>query len=704
MKKRVLPLLMASCMMATTISPVFGQEQSFDQVDNATFVQETEQPTEETVVSVTIDGTTTNYSNWKDALERKITGNKIEVKLYQDVDFTNPGIYSKKTQTNGIYLEIGTEKADVTLDLNGHNVTNHFKNPNGVFPARGFSATLKYGGKFQVVNTASKKSCFDVERLGQVKSGFSDKLVEFIFGNNIEINTKDLDLKNVFSKYSDLYTEFNGGFKALQEDGSYNFYTSASDAVRNSKDNTAILINDYAGSDGFAASSGTEGIIDLNNKTFTTSNGVFNMLYSNIDFTIKNGCIYALNDHPSEDNLNVSFIGSSKYDVSNIKLTLKDVNIESNYYRGFDLHGTDKDLHLTLDHSTLTMTREDSYGIYMPAQESSVTLKNDSTIKAGTGIAVKGGTLNVENSHVLSHGQEFVPSTGAQSGFDETGDAIYVDGSYKFPIQINVKNSEIKSEHAKAMRDLFVAEGSKDTTIVAESGKFSSDVMKYVPDDKAALKVDSNYVIGTVQEVQKEVANAKDSVEILQGIDSIRVPGGVKVENKTEDKVTVNGTEVGKGETITTPAPSTGGGGSSTVKLEPVYRAYNPNNGEHLYTLDEKEYKHLASVGWHAEGVAFMAETEKEGQALYRVYNPNSGLHHYTTDETEKNTLVSLGWYDEKVAWYTNKKPQSAPVYRVYNINDGNHHYTMSKQEKDALVTLGWQFEGIAFRTAPIEK
>ena len=152
------------------------------------------------------------------------------------------------------------------------------------------------------------------------------------------------------------------------------------------------------------------------------------------------------------------------------------------------------------------------------------------------------------------------------------------------------------------------------------------------------------------------------------------------------------------------PAPNSGSGsGGATVKLNPVYRAYNPNNGEHLYTVDEKEYKHVASVGWDAEGVAFMAEEEKNGQALYRVYNPNSGLHHYTLDEKEKNTLVLLGWHDEKVAWYTSKKPQSAPVFRVYNPNDGNHHYTMNKQEKDVLVSYGWQDEGIAFRTAPIE-
>ena len=699
-------------MMASTISPVFGQEQSFDQLENSTFAQETEQPTKETGVSVTIDGKKTDYENWTDALGKAITGNEILVKLNQDVDFTNADIYQKDTlHTRGINLEIvakDKKSADITLDLNGHNVTNHYKNPNGEkYLAKGFTAEIKGGGKFKVINSSKTTSNLDVDLLGEVKSkydGQSNKIIEFTFGENIASNTKNLTLSHVVSKYSDFYLGMNGGFKALQEDGSYNFYTSASEAIGNSKDHTAILINDYTGEDGFSASSGVKGTVDLNGKTFTTLSTALNFLYSNVDMTIQNGKIQAFNDNPSKDSLNVGFIGDPDQEVSNIKLTLKDVNIESNYYRGFDFHGTDKDLHLTLDHSTLTMTREDSYGIYMPAQESSVTLKNNSIIKAGTGIAVKGGTLNVENSHVLSHGQEFVPSTGAQSGFDETGDAIYVDGSYKFPISVNVKNSEVKSEHAKAMRDLFVAEEStQNTTIVAESGKFSSDVMKYVPDDKAALKVDSNYVIGTVQEVQKEVANAKDSVEILQGIDSIQVPGGVKVENKTEDKVTVNGTEVGKGETITTPATSTGGGGS-TVKLNPVYRAYNPNNGEHLYTVDEKEYKHVASVGWDAEGVAFMAEEEKNGQALYRVYNPNSGLHHYTTDETEKNTLVSLGWHDEKVAWYTSKKTQSAPVFRVYNPNDGNHHYTMNKQEKDVLVSLGWQFEGIAFRTAPIEK
>lgn len=138
-----------------------------------------------------------------------------------------------------------------------------------------------------------------------------------------------------------------------------------------------------------------------------------------------------------------------------------------------------------------------------------------------------------------------------------------------------------------------------------------------------------------------------------------------------------------------------------TEKVEnAVYRAYNPNNGEHLYTTNYDEFMHITNIGWHDEGISFMTEANKEGNPVYRVYNPNSGLHHYTTDENEKNTLVSLGWHDEKVSWYASNKPQSAPVFRVYNPNGGQHHYTMNQQEKNALVSYGWHDEGIAFRTS----
>ena len=51
--------------------------------------KEAVQPTQEAVISVTVDGSTINYATFKEALEHKITGNEIVVKLNQDVDFKN---------------------------------------------------------------------------------------------------------------------------------------------------------------------------------------------------------------------------------------------------------------------------------------------------------------------------------------------------------------------------------------------------------------------------------------------------------------------------------------------------------------------------------------------------------------------------------------------------------------------------------------
>ena len=76
----------------------------------------------------------------------------------------------------------------------------------------------------------------------------------------------------------------------------------------------------------------------------------------------------------------------------NISLTLNDVVINSNYQRGIDFHGTDTNLHLNLNNSALNMENENSYGIYMPAKDSSVVL-NNASINAGTGVVVKGENL-----------------------------------------------------------------------------------------------------------------------------------------------------------------------------------------------------------------------------------------------------------------------------------------------------------------------
>lgn len=127
-----------------------------------------------------------------------------------------------------------------------------------------------------------------------------------------------------------------------------------------------------------------------------------------------------------------------------------------------------------------------------------------------------------------------------------------------------------------------------------------------------------------------------------------------------------------------------------------VYRAYNANSGEHLYTLNRYEYNHLIQVGWYAEGVAW--KSPLEGQAVYRLYNPNTGEHFYTMNKVEYELTAKKGWKQEGVAFHSNGF--GMPVYRLFNPKakgPGSHHFTLNTYEVDSLVDAGWKYEGVAF-------
>ncbi|MEO1773301.1 hypothetical protein [Candidatus Enterococcus ferrettii] len=124
-----------------------------------------------------------------------------------------------------------------------------------------------------------------------------------------------------------------------------------------------------------------------------------------------------------------------------------------------------------------------------------------------------------------------------------------------------------------------------------------------------------------------------------------------------------------------------------------LYRAYNPNTGEHLYTTNGNEIPSVVSAGWKNEGNAW--EVPSKGTPIYRMFNPNNGGdHHYTPNQAEVDMLKAAGWRYEGVAWQSGG---SIPVHRLYNPNakTGTHHFTIDANEKDALVKAGWRYEGV---------
>lgn len=132
----------------------------------------------------------------------------------------------------------------------------------------------------------------------------------------------------------------------------------------------------------------------------------------------------------------------------------------------------------------------------------------------------------------------------------------------------------------------------------------------------------------------------------------------------------------------------------------PVYRLYNPNSGEHFYTIHWNEKTSLMDAGWIGEGIGWVS-AQDETLPVYRLYNPNAGDHHYTMDAAEKDALVAEGWNDEGIAFYSFEEGQ--PVYRQYNPNAiaGAHNFSCSENERDTLVELGWHDEETAWYAHP---
>ena len=127
----------------------------------------------------------------------------------------------------------------------------------------------------------------------------------------------------------------------------------------------------------------------------------------------------------------------------------------------------------------------------------------------------------------------------------------------------------------------------------------------------------------------------------------------------------------------------------------PVYRLYNPSNGDHHYTKDANEYRTLPNYGWKQEGVAWVSPSSST-TPVYRLYNPGNGDHHYTKDANEYRTLPDHGWKQEGVAWYSSAS-DGVPVYRLYNPHNGDHHFTKDVNEYRTLPSRGWKQEGVAW-------
>ena len=151
-----------------------------------------------------------------------------------------------------------------------------------------------------------------------------------------------------------------------------------------------------------------------------------------------------------------------------------------------------------------------------------------------------------------------------------------------------------------------------------------------------------------------------------------------------------------------------GGTAPTPTDTVDITRLYNPYlNGAHLLSASETEVANLKAAGWTVEGTAFTEYATKDandGQVVpvYRLYNPYNGDHFYTASNDEAETMKAGGWQREGTAWYApvNSNVGVTRLYNPYmteNAGLGNHLWSANYSEVSPLLGVGWKDEGRAW-------
>ena len=124
--------------------------------------------------------------------------------------------------------------------------------------------------------------------------------------------------------------------------------------------------------------------------------------------------------------------------------------------------------------------------VYHPQDNSTIHAEN-STFTGNTGIAVKGGTVYLDNCVVTGRAEAALAGSFNNNGFTDTGAAVYLEAGYErdnIAIYITGENTDIKAVKQKAVL-LYHDEKNTKTRkarIAISGGTYSSEVKDYLAD------------------------------------------------------------------------------------------------------------------------------------------------------------------------------------------------------------------------------
>lgn len=131
--------------------------------------------------------------------------------------------------------------------------------------------------------------------------------------------------------------------------------------------------------------------------------------------------------------------------------------------------------------------------------------------------------------------------------------------------------------------------------------------------------------------------------------------------------------------------------------FKPIFRLFHNNQG-HFYTASVSERNNAMKIGYTYEGAAFYELASGSLNPVYRLFSPAKKAHFYTTSLAESNFAKKNGYLFEGVVFYVNNTPSGSSIYRLYSPSAGKHFLTTSTSEKNyAESKAAFKYEGIPF-------
>ena len=455
---------------------------------------------------------------------------------------------------NGSYdglLEI--EARNVTIDLNGHSVTNTSNDGIGISvknpiksPCADGTVTIRNDG-----NPASITATIPV----YFSSGNSlYKMVGKLEGN-ITLNTTDtgesaqqigLGAGALLAYSIDAAKAIgNGGYKAEDTSGNAYIYGSLGNAVDADADGTVELLNNYVGTAHITLSDAT-GVLEMNGHTYTytgiqqgdSAGGAIYMAKNkdSANLTVQNGTVIATN----HDGVGIIYDNNS--------LTLKNVALTAVGDCGIITNGQDRNNNVTLIESTVTAAN--GVGIYFPSMDGKLTITDSDVTGKYSGIEIRASELEVtgdseitatatsfsanpngNGTTVSGAGIAVVQHTTKQPIKVTIGEGVKVSGYYAFYEENLQKNTD--EDVAKITLSVtggeFMATGADGKAVYSEDckkfisgGTFSSGVAEYVTTNNASVgQTNGTFVVKPVSEVpensiQDDVGNYYEDADAAQ--------------------------------------------------------------------------------------------------------------------------------------------------------------------------------------------